>query len=206
MIDQSQPAEMLFGAYRRKVLALLLLRPDERFHVRGIARLTGVSVGSLHRELALLARAGLLVRRKEGRQVYYHANRQSPIFAELAGIFRKTAGLADVIRAALLPLVDQIELSFIFGSVAQGKERNDSDIDLFILGDVSFATIAAALVDLHEQLGREINPVIMSTTEFSEKNGIDPFLQRITKEAKIYVTGGADDFTKLVGDRTTSGT
>ncbi len=205
-MNQSQPAEILFGGYRRQVLALLLLRPDERFHVRRIARLTGVSVGSLHRELALLAQAELLVRSKEGRQVYYQANRQSPIFNELAGIFRKTSGLADVLRAALLPLTGQIELSFIFGSVAQGKERNDSDIDLFILGDVSFSAIVAALVDLHEQLGREINPVIMSTVEFNEKQTTDPFLQRIAKETKIYIMGDADDFAKLVGNRTTSGT
>lgn len=205
MMDQSQPAEILFGAYRRRVLALLLLRPDERFHVRGIARLVDVPVGSLHRELALLTQAGLLVRHKEGRQVYYHANRKSPIFAELAGLFRKTAGLVDVIRAALLPLTDQIELSFVFGSVAQGKERNDSDIDLFILGEVSFAAIVAALVDLHEQLGREINPVIMRSDEFSKKYALDPFLQRIVKETKLYVMGGADDFAKLVGDWTAQG-
>ncbi|MCK4622708.1 MAG: nucleotidyltransferase domain-containing protein [Desulfuromonadales bacterium] len=205
-MDQPKPAEILFGAYRRQVLALLLLRPDERFHVRGIARLTGIPAGSLHRELTLLAQAELLLRQKEGRQVYYQANRQSPIFAELAGIFRKTAGLADVIRAALLPLADQIELAFVFGSVAQGKERSNSDIDLFVVGEVSFTAIVAALADLHERLGREINPVIMRSDEFSEKCGSDPFLQRITKETKIYVMGGADDFAKLVGDWTVKGT
>ena len=205
MIEQSQPAEILFGAYRRRVLALLLLRSDERFHVRGIARLVDVPVGSLHRELALLTQAGLLVRHKEGRQVYYHANRNSPIFDELAGLFRKTAGLADVIRAALLPLTDQIELSFVFGSVAQGKERNDSDIDLFVLGETSFPAIVTVLVDLHEQLGREINPVIMHTAEFNERYLTDPFLQRIAKETKIYVMGCADDFAKLVGNRTAQG-
>lgn len=205
MIDQPKPAEILFGAYRRQVLALLLLRPDERFHVRGIARLTGISAGSLHRELTLLAQAELLLRQKEGHQVYYQANRQSPIFAELAGIFRKTTGLADVIRVALLPLADQIELTFVFGSVAQGKERSNSDIDLFVVGEVSFTAIVAVLADLHERLGREINPVIMRSDEFSEKCGSDPFLQRIAKETKIYVMGGADDFAKLGGNRTAQG-
>ena len=204
-MNQPKPAEILFGAYRRQVLALLLLRPDERFYVRGIARLTGIPAGSLHRELSLLAKAELLVRQNEGRQVYYQANRQSPIFTELAGIFRKTAGLADVIRAALLPLADAVELAFIFGSVAQGKERSDSDIDLFVVGGVSFTAVVAVLADIHEQLGREINPVIMSPDEFSEKRGSDPFLQRVAKEPKIFVMGGADDFAKLAGNRTTSG-
>lgn len=201
-MDQPKPAEILFGAYRRQVLALLLLRPDERFHVRGIARLTGIPAGSLHRELALLAQAELLLRQKEGRQVYYQANRQSPIFAELAGIFRKTSGLADVIRAALLPLTEQIDLAFVFGSVAQGKERNSSDVDLFVVGEVSFTAVVAMLSDLHDQLGREINPVILSAAEFGKKYASDPFLQRVVKETKIYIMGGVDDFTKLVGDRT----
>lgn len=204
-MSRPKPAEILFGAYRRQVLALLLLRPDERFYVRGIARLTGIPAGSLHRELSLLAKAELLVRQNEGRQVYYQANRQSLIFEELAGIFRKTVGLADVIRTALLPLEDGVELAFIFGSVAQGKERSGSDIDLFVLGKTSFTAIVESLTDLHEQLGREINPVIMRTTEFREKCSSDPFLQRVAKESKIYIMGGADDFAKLVGDRTAQG-
>lgn len=204
-MDQPKPAEILFGAYRRQALALLLLRPDERFHVRGIARLTGIPAGSLHRELALLAQAELLLRQKEGRQVYYQANRLSPIFSELSGIFRKTSGLADVIRAALLPLAEQIELAFVFGSVAQGKERNNSDIDLFVVGEVGFDAVVVALADLHGQLGREINPVIMSAAEFGKKYAADPFLQRVAKETKIFVLGGVDDFTKLVGDRTAQG-
>ena len=84
-----RPIEVLFSSYRRQTLALLLLRPEERFHVREIARLTGIPVGSLHRELKQLAEAELLVREQVGRQVFYRANRKCPIFTELSGIFRK---------------------------------------------------------------------------------------------------------------------
>lgn len=90
-------AETLFSDYRRRVLALLLLRPDEHFHVREISRLTAVPAGSLHRELRLLADAGLLSRHAAGNQVRYQANRDCPIFIELAGIFRKTSGLANIV-------------------------------------------------------------------------------------------------------------
>src|ERR1039457_1759804 len=100
----SNLAETLFSEYRRRVLAFLMLRPDEHFHVREISRLTAVPAGSLHRELRHLAEAGLLVRHTAGNQVLYQANRDCPIYHELAGIFRKTSGLADVIRDALLQL------------------------------------------------------------------------------------------------------
>ena len=140
--------ELLFGAYRRKVLGLLLLRPDESFHVREIARLTGVPAGSLHRELKSLADAGLLEREPVGNQVRYRANRLHQVYAELAEIFAKTAGLADVLRDALLPLSRRIELAFVFGSLAQGKQRAVSDVDVFVVGDASFAEVVKVLAPL----------------------------------------------------------
>lgn len=97
-------AETLLGTYRSNVLGLLLLHPDQSFHVRELARLTGIPPGSLHRELKTLVLAGVLQRHRTGNQVHYQANRDCPVFSELAGFFRKTAGLADVLRTALEPL------------------------------------------------------------------------------------------------------
>jgi predicted nucleotidyltransferase len=194
--------ELLFSGYRRQILALLLLRPEERFYVREIARLTGVVPGSLHRELKQLHEAGLLLREEAGNQVRYCANRECPIFPELAAIFRKTSGLAEVLREALRPLGDQVELAFVFGSVAQGQERSDSDIDLLVLGRVDFVVLVGALVETHAALGREVNPVVMRREEFAQKyHAGDRFVRRIAGEAKIFVKGGAHDFGKLIEDR-----
>jgi len=89
--EQALP-NLLFGAYRHRVLSLLLLRPGDRFHVRMISRLTGVPAGSLHRELRQLADAGLLIAERCGNQVLYSANESSSIFDELSAILDKTAG------------------------------------------------------------------------------------------------------------------
>lgn len=198
----SRLVELLFSGYRRQILALLLLRPEERFYVREIARLTGVVPGSLHRELKQLHEAGLLRREEAGNQVRYFANRDCPIFAELASIFRKTAGLADVLREALRPLDDKVELAFVFGSVAQGRERSGSDIDLLVVGAVDFVALAGALAETHVALGREVNPVLMTREEFARKfHAGDRFVRRIAGEAQIFVKGGVHDFGKLVEDR-----
>ena len=85
-------ASLLFGAYRHRVLSLLLLRPGDSFHVRMIARLTGIPAGSLHRELRLLADAELLDAERVGNQIHYSANEASPVFRELCAILDKTAG------------------------------------------------------------------------------------------------------------------
>jgi len=195
-----QPVELLFGAYRRQVLSLLLLRPDESFYVREIGRLTGVPTGPLHRELKGLAESGLLARSVSGNQVRYRASRDCPIFQELAGIFRKTAGLADVLRESLSPLAD--DLAFAFGSVAQGKEKPTSDIDLLVVGSVPFENVVEASHSARERLGREVNPVVMSSEAFRAKQrGRDRFLSRVLKEPKIFVIGDASELGKLAEDR-----
>ncbi len=195
---KQKPVEILFGNYRRKILSLLLLRPDERFHVREIARMLDIPAGSLHRELKMLAESELLNRFKSGNQVYYQANRGCQIFAELAGLFRKTAGLADVIRDALAPLHEEVEIAFIFGSVAQGRERAASDVDLLIVGEASFTDVVGALAETHQKLGREINPVVMTRDEFYQKSATDPFVMRLINEKKIYVRGNDNDFGQLI--------
>ncbi len=197
-----QLVEILFGAYRRQILGLLLLRPDETFYVREIARLTGVSAGSLHRELKLLTDAGLLLRTTVGNQVRYQANIDCPIHAELAGIFRKTAGLADVLRELLAPLQKKITLALVFGSVAQGKARATSDIDLLVVGSAPFAAVVEACHEGTARLGREVNPVVMTKAAFQAKlKQGDRFVSRIVKEPKIILMGEASEFGKPAEDR-----
>ena len=194
--------EILFGAYRRQILALLLLRPDENFYVREMARLTGVPVGSAHRELMLLCDAGLLTRSVTGNQVRYQLDRSCQIHEELAGIFRKTAGLADVLREALKPLAKKITLALVFGSVADGKERATSDIDVLVVGSASFAAVVAAFSLAHERLRREVNPVVMTRAAFTAKLAAgDRFAMRVAREPKIFLTGDASEFAELAENR-----
>ncbi len=146
-------ANLLFGAYRYRVLSLLFLRPGDRFHVRMISRLTGVPAGSLHRELRQLAEAGLLVAERIGNQVLYCANEASPVFHELASMLDKTAGtpptlhehaaeytveptghLPDIDLEALAEVCRRygIRRMSLFGSAARGEMRPDSDVDLLV--------------------------------------------------------------------------
>ena len=198
---QPQLVEILFGAYRRQILGLLLLRPDETFYVREIARLTGVPAGSLHRELRLLTDAGLLLRTTAGNQVRYQVNRDCPIHEELAGIFRKTAGMADVLRELLSPLRPRISMALVFGSVAQGKARSTSDIDLLVIGSASFASVVEVCHAGTARLGREVNPVVMTRAAFRAKRKTgDRFVTRVATEPKIFLIGDASEFGKLAED------
>jgi predicted nucleotidyltransferase len=153
--EDTQPslANFLFGAYRYRALSLLFLRPGDRFHVRMIARLTGVPAGSLHRELRQLADAGLLVASRSGNQVLYGANESSPIYHELASMLDKTAGTTPTLHehaaeytvepSGRLPEIDRKALAAVcrrygvkklslFGSAARNELRPESDVDLMV--------------------------------------------------------------------------
>ena len=181
---------MLFKDYRRRALGLLLLHSDKRYHVREIARLTGTVAGTLHKELARLADAGLLLKQTVGNQVFYGANRDCPIFEELASILRKTSGLTDVLAGALASFSDRIAAAFVFGSMASGKEAAGSDVDLLIIGDVGFSEIAKAVYSAQEVLGREINPKVYSKEEWKQmQKDKDAFITEVLKKPKLFITG-----------------
>jgi predicted nucleotidyltransferase len=200
--ELSDPATLFFGSYRRKVLSLLLLHPGVHFHLREIARATHTQPGTVRRELSLLTRAGLLERDVQGNQVRFRANESYPIYEELRSILKKTTGVADQLRAALAPLTDSIVVAFIYGSIASGQERPNSDIDLMIVGDVRFEDVIRLIHPYQEELRREINPHVYTAAEFKRKaRENNSFIVRILKLPKISVTGDLDELGKLGEDR-----
>lgn len=186
--------DFLLPGYRQRVLGLLLLHPEKRYHVREIARITNTAAGSLHRELSKLAKAKVLVREMSGNQVYYRANINFPIFSELASILRKTSGLVDILVNALTPLAEKIEVAFIFGSIASGTETEGSDIDVLIIGEISFTEAATALYASQSNLGREINPKVYKRIEWqklvTEENS---FTQAVLSKPKLFIIGSESD-------------
>ena len=196
--------DLLFGSYRKKVLSQLLLHPDADYHVRELARLTGTAAGTLHKELARLAAAGLLLRQVQGNQVRYQANQQCPVFAELAGLLRKTTGAAEVLTKALGPL--KPELAILFGSLASGSETASSDADVLVITDAGFADVVRATHPAQAELSREINPVVYSAAEFKRRiESQAPFMADLLAKPKIFLIGTQDDLSQLAGHTAAAG-
>lgn len=189
-------ADLLFGSYRKKILSQLLLHPEADYHVRELARLTDTAPGTLHKELVRLAEAGLLLRRAQGNQVRYQANRESPVFAELAGLLRKTTGAAAVVAQALAPL--QPTLALIFGSVASGTETAGSDVDVLVVTERGFGEVVRVLFPAQSELAREINPVVYSLAELQAlAAGQDPFVLNVLAGPHIVLIGADHDLGQL---------
>lgn len=188
----------LFGKARRAVLALLYTHPDEAYYLRQIARATGVGLGAVQRELKQLSEAAIILRTSRGRHIYYQANSNSPIFPELRSLMVKTAGVGDVLRAALAPLSSRINITLLYGSIARGEDRRGSDVDLLVVGNVTFAEIVSALGPTQEMLGREVNPTVYPPSEFQSKLlAGHHFLKTVMREPRILLIGDEHDLARL---------
>jgi predicted nucleotidyltransferase len=192
----------LFGQTRRAVLAVLYGHPDEAFYLRQIIHATQAGPGAVQRELKVLSDAGIIRRETRGRQVYYQADPQCPVFAELKTLVTKTAGAGDHLRAALAPLRERIRSAFIYGSVARNQERSGSDVDLMVIGDVAFSEVVSALAPAQEVLRREVNPTVYSSLEFQAKlKGGHHFVVDVLRQNKVFLIGSEHELEQLGQER-----
>ena len=191
-------SETLFGKTRRAVLSLLYSHIDDAFYLRQIVRTAGVGSGAVQRELKQLSDVGIIQRIVRGRQVYYQANPQCPVFAELKALVMKTVGIAGIIQAALAPLADRIRLAAIYGSIARSEEQRGSDVDLLVVGKVTFAEIVSSLNEAQKTINREINPTVYPPVEFRSKLAAGHhFLSTVLRGPMLFLIGDKRELARL---------
>lgn len=167
----TDPASALFCKTQRRILGLLFGAPERSHYASEIVRAAGVGIGGALRELDRLAAAGLVVVARIGNQKHFQANRNSPIFDELAGIARKVLAVdgaagrparllsaqspraayevtpeavVEVSRPALARLCRKygVRKLSLFGSASRRELRSTSDVDLLVeFGPASSASL-----------------------------------------------------------------
>jgi predicted nucleotidyltransferase len=187
-------ADALFPAVRKGVLGAIYLEPRRWWYLSELAKSLGTSPSSLQREITSLVASGILETRREGGRTYYRAQANGAIFNELRGIVRKTMGVPAQIRDALAVYADRIALAFIYGSVAQAKDRADSDIDVMIVADnLALAKVYGRLASVERKLRRKVNVTLYTTDEFQRrKNSKNPFLEKIRARERMVLIGSDD--------------
>ena len=165
---------------------------EEYLHIREIERRSGLAIGSVREEALNLVELGVVVRRKDGNRTYYEPNKKHPLYPEIRRIVLKTCGLTDVLKAALNK--PGVRSAFVFGSVAAGTEKPDSDVDLMVIGDVGLRKVSGMLSGMSETVGREINPHVMSAEEFvRRRRKKEHFVSTVMAAQKVFVTGTEDE-------------
>ena len=173
MIDSEMPAidpslTYLFGGEgKTRLLQTLFARPEEVFHLRGLATAAGVDSGNASKALKGLVQAHLVKVVPDSRGVRYQADDRSPLFEPLRQLFLAASELLRDLKevAEKLPA----EQVLIFGSVAQGTDRPESDIDILVVGDLSAIEAQAAFNSVGRKHRRHVDVLVASRVTISKQ-------------------------------------
>ena len=192
----------LFGSESRvKILAKLILNPDKSFYMRELEKELDLNFLLVHRELTNLKELGLVTDERRGKIRLFRINKTSPIYPEIRGLILKTAGIGDVIRDAMKG-TGKIKYALVFGSVARGEEKETSDIDLLLIGDIDEEKLIPKIKNAEGKISREINYITWSEKEFGkrtkEKIGL---LIEIEKNPVIMIIGDENEFREAAKGR-----
>jgi predicted nucleotidyltransferase len=185
---------LISSKIRVQILTVLALHPESSFNINELSRVTGFSLRGVDRELKNLHLGGLLRRQISGNQHRYQLDPACPIFNEIKGIISKTVGVADVLKKGLAPIGDEIHLAFIHGSFASGDYNNESDVDLFIVSDISGVKLSELLGPLQEELGRPVNTSQFTLLEYRRRiDEGDHFVNSVLNGPKRVLFGSLNE-------------
>ena len=185
----------LFTDSQSRLYVWLFGQPDRSYHLNELRRLTGLGSASLQRELNRVATAGLVDAQAVGNLRRFQANPQSPVYAELVALTRKTLGTVPVLREALRTLQPKLQSAWVYGSVAKQTDTARSDIDVMLVGnDLLLSQVLAALAPAEAQLGRKVNPSCYSPQEFERRRAEpDSFVNRVLSQPTLSLIGSAHE-------------
>lgn len=144
----------------------------------------------------------MLSRRTDGNRSYFQADTACPFLPELRGIIDKTVGLAAQLRGLLEPFGAKVSLAFVFGSVARGAERSESDVDLMVVGSLGVKELVRGLRELEARIGRAVNIHTYTPQEFAAKvRAKHHFLTEVLQRDKLFVLGAEHELDGLLEAR-----
>ncbi len=178
-----------------KTLGVVLF--EDNLHLREIGRRAKISPYEAKRELDNLVLVGLLKSQRNGKQVFFSRNGACPFWQDLKNLYLKTEGIVPRLKTALAG-VEGIRFSFIFGSMASGEDRPESDIDLMVIGEPDENMLAKKVFEAQRQTGREINFVSWTGKDLAKNAGRNgAFHGNLMKGKRIWLVGNEDEFVRI---------
>jgi len=170
-----------YSAATMAILDALGNDPETRYHVRAVAEKARVSVGAASKILHTLESSGMLTVEQIGNMKFYQYNLFNPIARQFKVLFNtsRLKPLADMLEEVAVQVV-------LFGSVAEGTDVRDSDVDLFVLTEHEniVKEILARFVRKH-YYSRPLSPIIMDAAGFARLRREDPSLYQNILRGKV---------------------
>ena len=186
-------AELFGSDVRAAVLPWICAHADDLIIGAKLARELDMSTSAVGTELARLERLGMLQATEPiGPAKPYRVNPDFPLLPGLRSMCMYATGVVAALREAFANEHD-IEVAFIFGSIAAGDDRPNSDVDLMVVGSIDGLRLSQVVRQAERQTGREVNQVEYSAEEFSTRlREGGSFLESVMEGPKILISGDED--------------
>ena len=189
----NKPLDNILGQKSKVKILRYLVQYQGDFTGREIARACNISHPIAHKALSDLKDEGVIIMRKVGNCYLHSLAIEHELIKEIIlPLFTKENKLLQKVTQILVfTLKNKIESIILYGSMAVGEEKAQSDIDLLIIsrkGQKIFIQkkILAANPKILNKFGNQISPLIMSRSEFlkrfKEKNKL---MMEIMKKGRV---------------------
>jgi len=156
-------AGLIASKTRIKLLVRLFFNPKARSYLRELAKEFSVSTNAVREELNQLTKSQFLQSEKDGRQVFYMANQEHPLFPELRSMVNKVMGVDQVIDGIVNRLGD-LELAFLIDDYAEGKDTGI--MDLLLVGNINEYHLNDLSRKTERYIKRKIRSLVLSREEY----------------------------------------
>jgi len=181
---------------RQKIILLFIYNPEKSYYINEIARLAKTSSGTAQRELNKLVKEGFLIKKdKSKKQVYYSLNKANPLLSEIKIIVDKTIGIEHLLQEELKK-EKNIAFAFLFGSYVKDDFNFDSDIDLFVIGDIKDKELYDKIRKVEDKINRQIDYHLSTLKEFKENLTKNFFYKDIVKKCDLII-GDENEFRRI---------
>lgn len=157
---------------RVQILVRLLLNPGIRAYLRGLATEFNVSPNAVRIELNNLRKHKVLTSERDGRNVFYRANTDHPLFPELSSMVRKITGIDELVKS-VVDRLGNLEAAYLIGDYARGADAGI--IDVVLVGDIDRLQLDDFVAKTEAYIDRKIRSLVLSQEEFQRLQGTKGF-------------------------------
>lgn len=173
-------APVLRSDAQARLLAVLLLHPEQEHTATDLARRLDLPLTTVHSEVQRLLTAGILRSREVGRSKLLSANPDNRMVAPLTELVLTSFGPDVVVREEFGDLEGALEV-LVFGSWAarfQGRTGPlPADVDVLVVGTPDRTAVYDAADRAQERLGFAVNPTVVSPGRWAAAD--DPLVRQV---------------------------
>jgi predicted nucleotidyltransferase len=172
-LDDVLPSKARLG-----VLRILTRHPQKEFTGRELSRLARISLAQTQEALGSLQLAGLVHRKTAGRSHQWQIEGENILFGPMRELFRFEGRMLERVRNEIAASLSRSPVisARIYGSVAHGQDRPDSDLDLFVeVRDESSRAkvlehLGSLALQLSQRFGLKLSYLVVATARRSRVN------------------------------------